>query len=52
MGRAFADLHRIREQLAAIKQISAEAEEVLDAIGAGTLEVQLEIAESRPSQRK
>lgn len=39
-GRAFEDLHRIREQLAAIRRISSEADEVLDAMETGSLEMQ------------
>lgn len=40
VGRAFEDLHRIREQLAAVRRISSEADEVLDAMEAGSLPVQ------------
>jgi hypothetical protein len=40
VGRAFEDLHRIREQLAAVRRISLEADEVLDAMDAGSLQTQ------------
>jgi hypothetical protein len=40
VGRAFEDLHRVREQLAAVRRISSEADEVLDAMEAGSLGTQ------------